>query len=103
MAYSLMFLIAMFDNNVDNSDNLLSLQKVLRGIHHAIQLKAEIKLTTEMVSNKRLHVTAAWIEEKVNFQKVKDAQLLSSNESQKPCKLKIFYFVAILYSFCEVR
>ena len=102
MAYSLMFLIAMFDNNVDNSDNLLSLQKVLREIHHAIQLKAEIKLTTEMVS-KRLHVTAAWIEEKVNFQKVKDAQLLFSNELQKPCRLKIFYFVAILYSFCEVR
>ena len=48
-------------------------------IHHAIQLKAEIKRTTEMVS-KRLHVTAAWIEEKFNFQKVKDAQLLFSNE-----------------------
>ena len=79
MAYSLMFFIAMFDNDVDNSDNLLSLQRVLMEIHHAIQLKAEIKRTTEMVS-KRLHVTAAWIEEKFNFQKVKDAQLLFSNE-----------------------
>ena len=60
MAYSLMFLIAMFDNNVDNSDNLLSLQKVLLEIHHAIQLEAEINCTTEMVYvSKRLHVTAA--------------------------------------------
>ena len=42
-------------------------------MHRAIQLKAEIKRTMEMVS-KRLHVTAAWVEEKVNLQKVKHAQ-----------------------------
>ena len=74
-----MFFIAMFDSSVDNSDNILSLQKVLLKIHHAIQLKAEIKRTMEMVS-KRLHVTAAWVEEKVNLQKVKHAQYFFSNE-----------------------
>ena len=79
MAYSLMFFIAMFDNNVDNSDNFFIIAESTTGNTPAIQLKAEIKRTTEMVS-KLLHVTAAWIEEKFNFQKVKDAQLLVSNE-----------------------
>ena len=35
IAYSLMFLIAMFDNIVHNSVNFLSLQKVPLEIHHA--------------------------------------------------------------------
>ena len=56
MAYSLKFSIAMFDNNVNNLDNVLSLQKVPLELHHAFQLKAEINRTTEMVY-KRLHVT----------------------------------------------
>ena len=79
MAYSLMFSLLCLITMSIIQIIFLSLQKVLLEIQHATQLKAEMNRTTEMVS-KRLHVTAAWIEEKFNFQKVKDAQLLSSNE-----------------------
>ena len=89
-----MFLIAIFDNIlVNNSDNFLSLQKVLLEIHHEIQPKAEIKRNMEMVS-KHLHVTAAWVEEKVNLQKVKDAQIFFQMGNRDRANLRFFYFVA---------
>ena len=71
------------------------MQKVLLEMHRAIQLKAEIKRTMEMVS-KRLHVTAAWVEEKVNLQKVKHAQYFFFQISNRNCAnlMFFFYFVA---------
>ena len=51
------------------------MQKVLPEIHHAIQLKAEIKRTMEMAGFQTpTRDSGIMVEEKVNLQKVKYAQ-----------------------------
>ena len=93
-----MFLIAMFDNNVDNSDNLLSLQKVLLEIHHAIQLEAEINCTTEMVYvSKRLHVTAALDRRKRQLPKGKRCSVAFFKWVTETVQTKDFFILLLFY------